>query len=175
MTRSSRQQWLEAWNPDKVNGIARKTEDECYLADTPTMLELDVQFGSRTSEEWLVCQLTRLNETSGTKRKMDESKLEWTATVLSVNGRHVKASEMLLFFYKLRSQQYGQFYGSVDPDMIIRSFSTFMEQRMDAYARHEQEAYWKKLEEERKHAVSHADAINTEEYRRGYEDAEKRQ
>lgn len=61
---------------------------------------------------------------------------------------HYKLSEFMLFFQKFKKCEYGKFYGSVDPMVIMGALDTFNRDRMTAYYKREHEIERAKKEAE---------------------------
>ena len=70
------------------------------------------------------------------------------AVMIRVEYYYFKASELLLFFFKFKSGEYGTFYGVVDPMVIMAAlidFNTYRRQQLEIYDR---EIQRKKREEQ---------------------------
>ena len=164
-----RARFLTLFNPDLQMKVCKDTE-LCLFGDAPVLSELNMAYGEMTATMWLVPQLYDLSEYCGAKEKLQGKPLEECASVIATDFYYLKVSELMLFFHRFKSGRYGRFYGSVDPLVITRALRDFIAERNNAIDIYEKEMKKKELEEYMKHAVSREEALNTEEYKRGYQE-----
>lgn len=79
---------------------------------------------------------------------------------------HYKLTEFMLFFQKFKKCEYGKFYGSVDPMVIMGALDTFNRERLTAYYKRESE-----IENARKAEEEKAYILIRERYRQRVPDA----
>ena len=72
------------------------------------------------------------------KEKMPFSCQKELSALILTEYPFLKASEMLLFFHRLKCGRYGRFYGSVDALTITTSLLQFMDERRKESARYRQ-------------------------------------
>lgn len=88
----------------------------------PTLPIIDEAFGKNTSLEWLEMQLVYLNLMAGTKTKMEPYQFDHTANILrnkfSQYNHLLNVREIMIFFFKVMSGDFGTFYGAIDPMKI---------------------------------------------------------
>ena len=77
--------------------------------------------------------------------------------------RHLKISELMLFFHRFKSGRYGRFYGSVDPLVITTTIRDFIRERSVAIERHDQEVREKEEAEHRKRVISYKEYLRRKE------------
>ena len=142
----------------------------CIMGDFPTLEELKGEYNSMMPTVWLLPQLQSLSKFCGVKDKLDNKQLEQCAFIIATEYSYMKVSELMLFFYRFKSGQYGKFYGNVDPLVITTALRDFAADRNVEQYHYEEVRRKKELEEHMKHAVSHEEAMNTEEYKRGYQE-----
>ena len=142
----------------------------CIMGDFPTLEELKGEYNSMMPTVWLLPQLQNLSKFCGVKDKLDNKQLEQCAFIIATEYSYMKVSELMLFFYRFKSGQYGKFYGNVDPLVITTALRDFAADRNVEQDHYEEVRRKKELEEYMKHAVSHEEAMNTEEYKRGYQE-----
>jgi hypothetical protein len=111
---------------------------------------------------WLVPQLVNLSEFCGAKDKLSVPQLEDLAYIISQQFYYLKISELMLFFFRFKSGQYGRFYGTVDPLIIVSALRDFCKERGSIIDRHDQQ------EKQRLREQAAADAVTWEEYREKY-------
>lgn len=140
--------------PDTQVHFAAKPES-AIMGDYPTLRDIDSAYGKGFSVEWLIPQISNLALYTGAKNLNDRQQLE-LARVISVEYRHLKITEILMFFARFKAGRYGRFYGSVDPMVITCALRDFIKERNIMIDSFEQ----KKREEE-----SHSeDAMSREEW-----------
>ena len=148
----------DAFSPNKQHEHYALGE-RCYTGTAPTLSEAKAVYGTRVDVAWVLIQLSYINELVGSKGKMTQLQLEATANDIANLYYHLKISELQIFFYQFRIGKYEQFYGSVDPQVILRSLKTFMLDRADALNRIDMERRRKEREEENKYAVSYEEYL----------------
>ena len=67
----------------------------------------------------------------------------------------LKLSELMLFFQRLKYGDYGEMYGCIDAVRIMRALRTFFDERNQIIEKIEQRERERKMEEDRKNAVSY--------------------
>ena len=155
----------KAYNPDylitRCKGMTiQDISTLCLFANTPTLSELVAMYGKNAPIVWLTSQLYNLSEFCGAKEKMDVMTAERTASLIYAHYYYLKASELLLFFYKFSTGKYGRFYGTTDPLIIINALSQFVTQeRNPAIERHEAQERLKEKEQERQYAITYEEYI----------------
>lgn len=71
----------------------------------------------------------------------------------------LKLSELMLFFQRLKYGDYGEMYGCIDAVRIMRALRTFFDERNQIIEKIEQRERERKMEEDRKNAVSYEEYI----------------
>lgn len=135
--------------------------EKAFFDDFPTLSQLRC-LGESTPQMWLVPQLVNLSEFCGAKDKLSVPQLEDLAYIISQQFYYLKISELMLFFFRFKSGQYGRFYGTVDPLIIVSALRDFCKERGAIIERHDQE------EKRRLREQAAADAVTWEEYREKY-------
>lgn len=110
------------WQQQKV---ICPNEADCYLGDFPTLAELDRIYFKGAASKWLIPQIQNISEFSGVKDKITEGQLEEIAYMIPLKYYYLKCSELMLFFFRLKYGDYGNFYGSVDPVRIMELLGKF--------------------------------------------------
>lgn len=168
-TKSKAEVFAASMNPDVQMQICHDAR-LCIMGNFPTLAEVRKEYGSKAPEVWLIPQLDNLSEYCGVKEKLSKQQLRQLAFTIATEFFYLKVSELMLFFHRFKSGRYGRFYGSVDPLVITRALRDFIAERNNAIDIYEKEMKKKELEEYMKHAVSREEALNTEEYKRGYQE-----
>jgi hypothetical protein len=152
---------LTHYNPDYIvkncRGLTQaEITNLCLFSPSPTLSDLNATYGKNVPIAWIMAQLFSLSEFCGAKEKMSEDKAEQTAFIIASSHYYLKVTELILFFHQMKAGHYGQFYGAIDPQVIIRAINTFiMQDRNPAIDREESRLRLIQREEERKNAVTY--------------------
>lgn len=127
-------QITEAYNPDLQVHVA--AVNDVYLLykqkETPTLRMLEQAYGQEyASWVWIKTQLVILNDFVGVKNKLEDFQINPLCDQILVEYGGLNLLEFCLFMARLRSGKYEQFYGSVDPMLILKSLDEFMDDRRD--------------------------------------------
>lgn len=134
----SAEDFLKLFTPDLQIATARN-EDRAYLGTAPTLATMADGYGKQMVIVWLCIQIENINNFAGVKDKMPIARQKELAALILAEYPNLKASEMLLFFHRLKCGRYGRFYGMVDALFITSSLLQFMEQRRTEIIRHREE------------------------------------
>lgn len=126
------------FNPSKQTDYCRFVE-RCYFGNAPSIGLVATAYGRDVAESWLIIQLNDLSEFAGCRDKLKIHQIEELATMMLEYYGHYKLTEFMLFFQKFKKCEYGKFYGSVDPMMIMGALDTFNRDRLGAYFKREAE------------------------------------
>lgn len=151
--------FCEALNPSKQFGFCAD-EENCFTNDKfPTLNLLKEVYGNTAPVVWIVPQLFNISEFCGCKEKLSDMQLKELALLISQKYWFLKVSELMLFFFKFKSGEYGRFYGSVDPMVIseaLLKFTSYRQSFLDKKRRMDEE---KSIEADRQR-----ETISYEEY-----------
>lgn len=150
-------QITEAYNPDLQVHVA--AVNDVYLLynqkETPTLRMLEQAYGQEyASRVWIKTQLVILNDFVGVKNKLEDFQINPLCDQILVEYGGLNLLEFCLFMARLRSGKYEQFYGSVDPMLILKSLEKFMDDRREDINRNVMEQ--ERKERERKDAEAEA-------------------
>lgn len=165
--------FCKEFNPDKQLQIC-KDEDDAYFGDYPTLGWFQRQYNI-SAAYWLAPQLVDLSNFAGVNGKLTDRSLEWCALAIAQEYSHLKVSEILYFFFRLKAGHYGKFYGNVDPMMIMQSLREFAQERANAYNRREREKAREEREESLRKAISYEEYLRLKAQADGKEDKQPRQ
>ena len=151
------------FNPDIQVSCALNLE-KSLTGNAPTLRQLEYAYGVKGIRAWFSIQFENLNKFVGVANKMTVEQMQMLADIFIVKVPYLKASEILLFFYKFKSGDLGDLYGSVDPLKISTALNEFLKWRSL-----ELDKLHQRLREERR-AKQHKEwlenAITREEYER---------
>ena len=131
----SAEQFLKLFTPDLQIATARN-EARAYLGSAPSLAVLAEGYGWQTVIVWLCIMIENLNNFTGVREKMPVARQRDLATLILAEYPSLKASEILLFFHRLKC---GRFYGMVDALFITSSLLQFSEQRRTDIIRYKEE------------------------------------
>ena len=134
----SAEQFLKLFTPDLQIATARN-EVRAYLGSAPSLAVLAEGYGWQTVIVWLCIMIENLNNFTGVREKMPVARQRDLATLILAEYPSLKASEILLFFHRLKCGRYGRFYGMVDALFITSSLLQFSEQRRTDIIRYKEE------------------------------------
>lgn len=160
-------QIAQAYTPDLQSEIAA-VKDVYTLhiqKETPTLRMLEQAYGVEfASRVWIKTQLVVLNDFVGVKNKLEDCQINPLCDQILVEYGGLNLLEFCLFMARLRSGKYEQFYGSVDPMLIMKSLDEFMEDRRADINRNiialEAEQRKREYEEHQKNVCSFEDYYN---------------
>ncbi|MEG1749421.1 MAG: DUF6633 family protein [Tannerellaceae bacterium] len=118
------------------------------MGTAPTLAVIRQAYPVKQVNTWIMAQLRDLYKFAGVKEKLNLAQMEDLATIIQAEYYYFKASELLLFFYKMKAGTYGTFYGVVDPIVITAALVEFRDYRRQQLELYEREIKQKKREEE---------------------------
>ena len=139
--------FLQKVNPQTQVAFAVK-QRQAIMGDYPTLIDICHAYGKTFSEQWLYPQIADLALFTGAKN-LTKKQMRGLASVIAVEYRYLKVTELMIFFYRFKTGRYGRFYGSVDPMVITCALREFMKERnslIDIYEREERD---KELEQQK--------------------------
>lgn len=135
----SRENFFTTLNPSVQLIAGRDPEHAVLSEDAPTLAIMRHAYGEGFPATWLMPQILDLVVYSNSKGTLSDRQAEFLAEVIANEYGFLKASELLLFFYKFKAGEYGHFYGAVDPMRITMALDEFCDERERILERHEQE------------------------------------
>ena len=103
--------------------------ERSLMGDVPTIRQLLYTYEMEQLQIWMMAQLEDLNEYVGVKNKMETAQMKELGGMIIVKSKQLKASEILLFFFKLKAGDFGSFYGVVDPQKVGEYLNAFIQWR----------------------------------------------
>lgn len=132
------------FNPSLQKNAAENA-DRAILGTAPMLCTIDAAYGEGSAAQWLIPQLIDLCAAVGVKTKLDDGQLAQLATMIRDEFGYLKATEVMLFLWRLKAGHYGEFYGSVDIVRVMRALRTrYIDERnkiieAEESARHDRE------------------------------------
>ena len=135
--------------------------ERCVSGKAPTLAIVNRDYGEQVAVDWITIELNDYQNFVGVK---EENKATFDVVCeLSrmILGRYyyLKLSELMLFFQRLKYGDYGEMYGCVDAVRILRALRSFVVERNIIIDRLEQAEREKKMEEDRKNAITYEEYI----------------
>lgn len=127
------------FNPS-LQQVAAENEQRAILGTAPMLCVLDAAYGEGSAVTWLIPQLHDLCAAVGVKTKLDDGQLKQLATMMRDEFGYLKVTEVMLFLWRLKGGHYGEFYGAVDIQRVMRALrGRYVEERNKVIARYEAE------------------------------------
>lgn len=111
---------------------AGRDPERAHFGDAPSLAIMRQAYGDTFPGSWLIVQLTDLMAYTNNRSLPGADTLEYLAEAIMQDYYYLKASELLLFFYRFKLGRYGKFYGSVDPMVIMQGLDKFAAERQSA-------------------------------------------
>lgn len=155
-TTDERRELLLKYNPSAQTELTRD-EDDCFFGSHPSLAKLQ-EYGPNVPQAWLVGQLYDLCEYTSVQ-KMDEQQAKACASVLAKEAYHLKLTELMVFFQRVKAGRYGKFYGKVDSIDLGVMLQSFMKERASTCDRRERAENVARIDEERANACRYEDYL----------------
>lgn len=136
--------FAKTFNPS-LQTICAQNIEQSFLGDAPSLALLSQTYPNEQVNTWIIAHLMDLYKFAGVKEKPSFQQVLELAVMIRVEYYYFKASELLLFFFKLKSGEYGTFYGVVDPMVIMAALIEFK-----AYRRHQREIYDREIQRKKR-------------------------
>jgi len=125
--------FAKKFNPS-LQVVCAQNVERSFRGNAPSLALLGETYPDEQVNTWIIAQLMDLYKFAGVKEKPTfQQVLEYY---------YLKASELLLFFFKLKAGEYGTFYGVVDPMVIMSAlieFKAYRKRQLEKYDREGQE------------------------------------
>ena len=151
-TYGDRGKFLSTFNPS-TQLIAAKNTDRAFFGNAPSLGLLKKAYGDNMPVMFLLPQIYDLCEFTSAK-KMSIEQATCLSEIIANEYGYLKASELLLFFYRMKAGHYGKFYGSVDPMAVMVALGEFMKEREQAYSKRSSEERQRERDEMSKNAIT---------------------
>ena len=119
--------FIQKVNPKTQVSFAANPQ-KAVMGDYPTLTDICIAYGKTFAEQWLYPQITDLTIFTGA-RNLNKEQVRELASVIAIEYRYLKVTELLIFFYRFKTGHYGRFYGSVDPMVITCALREFVKER----------------------------------------------
>lgn len=115
-------------------------EKKCFTGVAPRLSGLCKAYPADQVNTWILAHLMDLYKFTTVREKPSFDQLIQTCEIIKRRYHYLNAAELLLFFIKFKSGDYGQFYGSVDPMAILAGLREFLKYRAEMIDKYEREA-----------------------------------
>ena len=105
---------------------------KCFTSeDSPALSVMKATYGNQAPVSWLISILSQWQESMPVQGKMTVMQLHLLANEISRTLYYLKASEIMLFLARLTGGAYNiQWYGQLNPDIILSTLRTrFLDER----------------------------------------------
>lgn len=120
----------------------------CSRMDYPTMWEVRETYGVDVLRDWVGIMVENLNDFCNVKDKMKPEQKDEAAHIIGCDYGHLNIAEVALFFLKVKSGSFGEFYGILDTVRLMSIMRKFIAERTKALTSYEE--YKAKQEEKEK-------------------------
>lgn len=121
-----------------IQPVVAANIERAYLGTAPSLMLVEKTYNTKLAIVWLMAQLENLNDYVGVNQKMNLNQMEEVAQIIISSFRFLKVTEIHLFLHRLKSGQYGEFYGSIDPVKVMNCLRIFLKERNTEIAFFEQ-------------------------------------
>ncbi len=141
------EQFLATFTPGLQLLVARHWM-RAYRGNAPTLATVADGYGWPTAEVWICLQLEDINCFAGVKEKLTVARQKELARLCMTEYGHLRITELMLCFHRLKCGHYGRFYGTVDALFIAAALLQFTSERHHDLARIRDEEALQKQQEE---------------------------
>ena len=108
----------------------------CYFGNAPTLSDIGNKYGKKLPLIWLVGQITDLVTFTNCKNIVSEVQIRELARMINAEYHYYKLTEVMLFFYQFKIGDFGEFYGTISPIVVMKALQEFKQQRCAEYDNH---------------------------------------
>lgn len=135
-----------------------KTIRQAIAADTPALATLRKQYDSRLIEAYLKLWLIDLNELINATRPLTELQIDEAARLILNEYYALTIADINLIFKQAKLGQYGDLYGTMSIDKILRWFGDYFNDRCEvaaqmSLAEHDKVKYQTERSSDRRNSV----------------------
>lgn len=152
------------------------TIEMCGEIESPTLGTMSDAYPEYTDREtgetiedmavvWMKAQLISVCTFVGVQEKLNDWQMRSLCHQIVAENPDVTLIEFILFCSRLRSRDYEDFYGSVDPSGVLKSFNKFLEDRSEDYE-NRRLALKKQKEEQENERMKEHHPLSASEFRR---------
>lgn len=106
----------------------------CSQMNYPTMWEVREIYGIEVLRDWVAVMIEDLNDFCNVRDKMKSTQKDEAAHIICCEYGHLNIADIALFFLKVKSGVFGEFYGILDTVRLMSIMKKFMAERMKALA-----------------------------------------
>lgn len=132
----------------------------CRQMNYPTMWEVREAYGVDVLKDWVVVMVENLNDFCNVKDKMKDDQKDEAAHIIGCDYGQLNIAEVALFFLKVKSGTFGEFYGILDTVRLMSIMRKFMAERTKSLTAYEE--YRAKQEEKEKREKWREEAVPPE-------------
>ena len=104
-------------------------KEKALLGNYPTLKDICLTYGNDAAAKWIISQVVDLGEFAGANNMTEYQFIE-LASVIAKECQDLKISEVLNFFYQMKSGQL-PITDKLSPFSVIANFRTFLKKRQD--------------------------------------------
>lgn len=104
----------------------------CNQMEYPSMWEVREVYGVDCLRDWVAVMVENLNDFCNVRDKMKDEQKDEAAHIISCEYGQLNIAEIALFFLKVKSGTFGEFYGILDTVRLMSIMKKFMAERSKA-------------------------------------------
>lgn len=128
-------------------------ERQCIFGRYPTLAEINTIYMGRVAEQWLAKEFMDMEKYFFFSKRLDKFQLAELSQHIYKKYNWLKVSELLLFLWKCKDIEFGEFFGMVDSQRILVFLNEYMKSRKKLIDEVMEEIEQKYLEWHRQNAV----------------------
>ena len=135
---NSSKEFLSKCNPDALNRLlhAKKINNpvSCLEYNADSLTKTKVKYGESTVIEFLTLQIISADMffSNDNKKKMLGHQIKETAELISMEYFYYNLAEVSLIFRKIKIGEFGEVYGNLNGNFILKAFMKYRQMRLKA-------------------------------------------
>lgn len=94
----------------------------------PTLMAVNIAFGiEEAAASWISARLFRLTEYLGTRQKFSTNQVKMLSEDIATRWSFLDLGEIDDFLYRLKLGEFGRFYGSDDPQLVMIALRQYVD------------------------------------------------
>lgn len=128
---TSKKDFLKECSPNKVAKLCRSVNSvpQVFTSKLPTLASVRRVYGPDFTEAYVSVWITNLVEFFQVGKKMGESQIEETATLILQDYYMLNLADINLVFSRAKKGFYGQLYDRLDGAIILTWFKSYFDER----------------------------------------------
>ena len=133
------EQIMALFNPDLQSRYVSE-ERRCLTGNAPSIARMAKAYGENIAISWLSIQIYDLVKFCSFEDKIDINQVNDVAVILFTDAPFLKLTEWMMFFYRFKRGEYGEFFGRFDGVKVgvaLKEFKSWRRSELDRYSNEE--------------------------------------